>query len=148
MYGAFVPGSRPLVRRCLTGRQSPAYNGRMHTLVSKLYAPLLVAALVAPLTAAELKTVRGEIIDLECSLSKGAAGKGDDHAACAMGCAKNGDPMALLTDDAVYVIEGSYAADKNAKLLDFVARKVEAKGTISERDGKMFINIAAMMVQK
>lgn len=120
----------------------------MHRLLSTLYALLLVAALVAPLTAAEVKTVRGEIIDLECSLSKGAAGKGEEHAACAMGCAKNGDPMALLTDDAVYVIEGSYAADKNAKLLDFVARKVEAKGTISERDGTLYINVAAMMVQK
>jgi len=119
----------------------------MKKLLSALYAPLLVAALAAPL-GAEVKTVKGEVIDLECSLSKGAAGKGEDHAACAMGCAKNGDPMALLTDDAVYVIEGSYAADKNAKLLDFVARKVEAKGSITERDGKMYINVAAMMVQK
>ncbi len=120
----------------------------MKKLLSTWYAPLLVAALVAPLGAAELVTVRGEIVDLGCSLSKGAAGKGEDHAACAMGCAKNGDPMALLTDDAVYVIEGSYAADKNAKLLDFVAKKVEAKGSISERDGKLYINVAAMMVQK
>jgi hypothetical protein len=120
----------------------------MKHLLSKLYAPLLIAALAAPLAAADVKTVRGEIVDLACSLSKGAAGKGEDHAACAMSCAKNGDPMALLTDDAVYVIEGSYAADKNAKLLDFVARKVEAKGTISERDGKLYLNVAAMMVQK
>lgn len=120
----------------------------MKTLLSKVYAPLLVAALAAPLGAAEVKTVKGEIVDLQCSLSKGAAGKGDDHAACAMRCAKNGDPMGLLTDDAVYVIEGSYAADKNAKLLDFVAKKVEAKGSITARDGKMYINVAAMMVQK
>lgn len=120
----------------------------MKKLLSSVFAPLLIAALAAPLGAAEVKTVKGEVIDLECSLSKGAAGKGEAHAACAMGCAKNGDPMALLTDDAVYVIEGSYAADKNAKLLDFVARKVEAKGTITERDGKLYINVAAMMVQK
>ncbi len=120
----------------------------MKKLLSTWYALLLVAALVAPPGAAELVTVRGEIVDLGCSLSKGAAGKGEDHAACAMVCAKNGDPMALLTDDAVYVIEGSYAADKNAKLLDFVAKKVEAKGSISERDGKLYINVAAMMVQR
>lgn len=120
----------------------------MKHLLSTLYAPLLIAALAAPLVAADVKTVRGEIIDLECSLKQGAAGKGEGHAACAMSCAKNGDPMALLADDAVYLIEGSYAADKNAKLLDFVARKVEAKGTISERDGKLYLNVAAMMVQK
>jgi hypothetical protein len=65
-----------------------------------------------------------------------------------MTCARNGDPMAVLTDDAVYLIEGSYAAEKNAKLLDFVAKKVEAKGTITERDGRKYLNIAAMMVQK
>lgn len=120
----------------------------MKHLLSKLYAPLLAVALVAPLGAAGVTTVRGEIIDLACSLRKGAAGQGEDHAACAMGCAKNGDPMALLTADAVYVIEGSYAADTNAKLLDFVAKKVEAKGTITERDGRMYLNVAAMMVQK
>lgn len=120
----------------------------MKHLLSKLYAPLLMAALAAPLAAADVKTVKGEIVDLECSRSKGAAGKGETHAACAMSCAKNGDPMVLLSDDAVYVVEGSYAADKNAKLLDFVAKKVEAKGTITERGGTLYLNVAAMMVQK
>ena len=120
----------------------------MKKLLSALLAPLLITALAVPLAAAEVTIVRGEITDLACSLSKGAAGKGDAHAVCAMDCARNGGVMALLTDDAVYVIEGSYAADKNAKLLDFVAKKVEAKGTITERDGTRYINIAAMMVQK
>jgi hypothetical protein len=121
---------------------------RMKTLLAVPYGLLLTAALAAPLGAAEIKTVRGEIVDLACSLSKGAGGTGEDHAACAMSCAKNGNPMGLLTDDAVYVIEGSYTADKNAKLLDFVAKKVEAKGSITERGGKMYLNVAAMMVQK
>jgi hypothetical protein len=108
---------------------------------------LVVVALAAPLRA-EVTIVKGEIVDLACSLSKGDGGKGESHAACAMTCARNGDPMAVLTDDAVYLIEGSYAAEKNAKLLDFVAKKVEAKGTITERDGRKYLNIAAMMVQK
>jgi hypothetical protein len=108
---------------------------------------LVVVALAAPLRA-EVTIVKGEIVDLACSLSKGDGGKSDRHAACAMTCARNGDPMAVLTDDAVYLIEGSYAAEKNAKLLDFVAKKVEAKGTITERDGRKYLNIAAMMVQK
>ena len=117
-----------------------------NVLLSSL-ALLITVAVAAPIRA-EVTIVKGEIVDLACSMSKGDAGKGDSHAACAMTCARDGDPMALLTDDAVYVIEGSYAAEKNAKLLDFVARKVEAKGTISERDGRKFLNIAAMMVQK
>ena len=56
--------------------------------------------------------------------------------------------MAILTNDAVYLIEGDYAANKNAKLLDFVAKKVEAKGTVAEKEGKMTINVAAMAVAK
>lgn len=119
----------------------------MKNVLSALCALLLIAALPVHL-AAELKTVTGEITDLECSLSKGASGQGEAHAACAMNCAKTGAQMALLTDDGVYVIEGSYAADNNAKLLDFVAKKVEAKGTITERDGTRYLNVAAMMVQK
>lgn len=118
----------------------------MRNVLSSL-ALLVIVALAAPLRA-EVTVVKGEIVDLACSTSKGDAGRGDGHAACAMTCARDGGPMALLADDAVYVIEGSYAAEKNAKLLDFVARKVEAKGTITERDGRMYLNIAAMMVQK
>lgn len=120
----------------------------MTTLRLLLLFLLLVTAAAASSRAADLKTVKGEIVDLACSLSRGTAGTGDDHAACAMSCARKGEPMALLASDAVYVIEGSYAADGNAKLLDFVARKVEAKGSVTERDGRTFINIAAMMVQK
>lgn len=109
---------------------------------------VVAAALAGSMRASEVTTVRGEVVDLACSVSRGASGTGESHAVCAMTCARNGNPMAVLTADAVYVIEGSYTADKNAKLLDFVARKVEAKGTITERDGTIYINVAAMTVQK
>lgn len=117
-----------------------------YVLVSSV-ALLVTVVLAAPMRA-EVTVVKGEVVDLACSMSKGEAGKGDNHAACAMACARDGNPMALLTADAVYLIEGSYSAEKNAKLLDFVAKNVEAKGTITERDGKKYLNIAAMMVQK
>ena len=120
----------------------------MRLLLTFTFAVAAAVAITASAPATEMKTVRGEVVDLECSLTKGAAGKGEDHAACAMRCARDGGAMALLTDEAVYVIEGSYVDDKNAKLLDFVARKVEAKGSIRQHDGKAYINIAAMMVQK
>jgi type 1 fimbria pilin len=97
---------------------------------------------------ADNRTVRGEVVDLACSISKGDGGKGEAHGACAMTCARKGDQMAILANDAVYLVEGDYAANQNAKLLDFVARKVEAKGNVTERDGKKIINIAAMLVQK
>ena len=111
-------------------------------------AVLVVAVCARPVLAADTTTIKGEVVDLECSLGKGAAGKGEAHAACAMSCAKDGQAMAILTADDVYLIEGDYTANKNAKLLDFVAKQVEAKGHVTERDGKKVINIAAMMVQK
>lgn len=111
-------------------------------------AALVAAALVVPAFAADRATIRGEVVDLECSLGKGAAGRGDAHAACAMSCARDGQAMAILTADDVYLIEGDYTAHKNAKLLDFAAKQVEAKGNVTERDGKKVINIAAMIVQK
>ncbi len=108
---------------------------------------MLVVALAAPLTA-DLRTVTGEVVDLDCSLTKGDGGRGDAHAACAMTCARRGNQMAILTADAVYLVDGDYTANRNAKLLDFVARRVEAKGSVSERDGAMRINVASMAVVK
>lgn len=98
--------------------------------------------------AADVTIVKGEVVHMACPVVAGLDARGDAHAACAMDCARKGEPMALMTNDAIYVIEGSYSADRNAKLLDFVARMVEAKGTISERGGTFYFNIAAMTVQK
>ena len=120
----------------------------MQKLFAFINSAAFVAALVVPAFAADTKSVKGEVVDLECSVSKGASGRGAAHAVCAMSCAKSGNQMAILTDDAVYLIEGDYAANKNAKLLDFVAKHVEAKGNVTENDGKKMINVAAMAVAK
>ena len=81
-------------------------------------------------------------------VAENRTGKGDAHATCAMACAKRGNQMAILDRDAVYLVEGDYAANSNAKLLDFVARQVEAKGNVVEKDGKMTINVASMAIAK
>ena len=107
----------------------------------------LVVALAAP-AGADLRTVTGEVVELDCSLSQGKADRGEAHAACAMSCARRGNQMAILTAEAVYLVDGDYTANRNAKLLDFVARQVEAKGTITEQDGKLRINVASMAVVK
>lgn len=121
---------------------SPAWRGALAV------AALVAAAFVMPAFAAATTTIKGEVVHLECSLGKGADGKGEAHAACAMSCARDGQAMAILTADEIVLIEGDYTANTNAKLLDFVAKQVEAKGHVSERDGKKFINIVAMVVQK
>lgn len=104
---------------------------------------LAVALLLLP-ASAQTPSVRGEVVDLACHLEKGGGGRGEAHGACAMACARKGRQLAILGDDAVYVIEGDYTANGNAKLLDFVAKRVEAKGQVTEKDGRQVINVTSM----
>jgi type 1 fimbria pilin len=106
-----------------------------------------VVAMSAPMFAADI-TVRGEVVDVACSMSKGDGGKGDGHAACAMSCAKGGQPVGVLTDDAIYELTGDYAANKNAKLLEFVAKRVEVTGEVTQKDGKKMLAVKSIKLAK
>jgi hypothetical protein len=48
----------------------------------------------------------------------------------------------------VYEIQGDYAANKNEKLLPFVAAQVEATGQVSEKDGKKVITVTSIKAAK
>ena len=117
----------------------------MRNVISMLSGVALVAALVMPVFAADM-TVKGEVVDIACATDKDQkdAGKGEAHAACAMSCAKRGQPVGLLTADAIYTLTGDYAANKNAKLLDFVAKKVLITGEVTEKDGVKSINVKSI----
>ena len=49
-----------------------------------------------------------------------------------------------MTADGVYTITGDYTADNNKKLLDFVAKNVEATGEVGEKDGVKTIDVASL----
>lgn len=115
----------------------------MRNLVSMVAGAVFVAALAMPVLAADM-TVKGEVVDIACSTAKKEAGKGEAHASCAMVCAKKGQPVGILTADAVYTVTGDYAANSNAKLLDFVAKNVVAVGDVTEKDGVKSINIKSI----
>lgn len=102
----------------------------------------LVAALAAPLVAQT--TVKGEVVDVQCAVKKAPGGKGADHAGCAMACAKKGAAVGVMTADAIYTITGDYAANSNAKLLDFVAKRVTVTGTVGEKDGQKTIAVTSI----
>ena len=103
-------------------------------------AGVFAVSLIAPAFAADM-TIKGQVVDVACSLEKKGA---DDDAACALSCAKSGQPVGILTADAIYTITGDYAANKNAKLLDFVAKKVVVTGEVSEKDGQKVINVKSI----
>jgi hypothetical protein len=115
----------------------------MRNVISMVAAAALLAALALPALAADM-TVKGEVVDVACSTTKKDAGKGAAHADCALVCAKKGSPVGILTADAVYTVTGDYAANRNAKLLDFVARSVIAVGEVTEKDGQKMINIKSI----
>lgn len=89
-------------------------------------------------------TVKGEIVDLPCYEGKNGA-RGESHKTCALSCAKRGNQLAIVDDqNTVYVITGDYAANKNEKLVPFVAEMVEATGAVTEKDGKKFLAVSAI----
>ena len=79
---------------------------------------------------------------------KKAENVGEGHADCALSCAKKGAVMGIMTADGVYTIAGDYAANNNAKLLDFVAKNVEVTGTVTEKDGQKMIAVTSIKAAK
>jgi hypothetical protein len=115
----------------------------------KMFAGLTAAAFVIALAApalAKTETIKGQIVDEACyKMDKSNTGvdhkmpKGDTKD-CAIGCAKAGRPMAILTSDGkVYELGGGLAAEKNAKIVPHVGHTVEVTGDVMDHDGKMMI---------
>jgi hypothetical protein len=118
-------------------------------MMRKILAVAAAAALVASASLfAETKTITGEVVEIACHTKKGAGGSGEAHKGCATGCAKKGNAMGILASDAVYEIAGDYAANSNAKLIEFVAAQVEATGEVTEKDGKKVITVTSMKAAK
>lgn len=115
----------------------------MRNVISLCAGAAFVVALAIPAFAADM-TIKGEVVDVACSTTKKEAGHGAAHASCAMSCAKGGQPVGILTADAVYTITGDYASNKNAKLLDFVAKNVVVTGEVTEKDGQKTINVKSI----
>ena len=115
----------------------------MKNVVSIVAGAAFVAALAMPVFAADM-TVKGEVVDIACATSMKDKGHGPGHAGCTMDCAKKGQPVGILTADAVYTVTGDYAANKNAKLLDFVAKNVIVTGEVTEKDGQKMINVKSI----
>lgn len=106
-----------------------------------LASALACAMLVAPV-AAEEKTIAGEVIDMKC-------GQGTGHEACATACVRRGEPVGIKTaDGTVYLVVGDFTADKNTKLVEFVAKQVEATGEVGDASGQKTIAISKIALKK
>jgi len=85
-------------------------------------------------------SVKGEVIDTVCYLTKGAKGPG--HKACAQACIKGGNPASLLSDGKLYML---FADHGNTAAMDQVkahaGEEVTVTGEKLDKDG-----LAAIMV--
>jgi predicted lysophospholipase L1 biosynthesis ABC-type transport system permease subunit len=108
-----------------------------------VFAGLGLSAAQQQAPATEETTITGEVIDVGC-------GKGKGHEDCATTCVRDGKSAAgIKTTDGVYTIVGTYAANKNAKLVEFVAKDVQARGVVTkDKDGKLTINVSAIALAK
>jgi hypothetical protein len=116
----------------------------------KTSAAFVVAAFIVALGSpafAKTETVKGQIVDQSCYMKDKENNKGVDHKMpadtkdCAIACAKQGRPMAILTAEGkVYEIAGGLAADKNAKIVSHISHTVEITGDVMDMNGKMMIH--------
>jgi hypothetical protein len=88
-----------------------------------------------PARAQEEVTVKGEILDMTCYLSKGS--KGDRHKTCAKMCAKKGLPIGVLTDEGkvFLLIEDHDDPDPYEAVKDLAGGQAEITGKRYSKDG-------------
>ena len=101
------------------------------------------AALVMPGAAAET-TVSGLLVEAGCGSHLGATSPSDEHVACMVRCARNGDPVGILTDDGLYTITGDWIAHNGEKLAELMAEQVEATGETSDNGGQLVIDVSTI----
>ena len=105
----------------------------------------LAISMTLPAYAADPVKVTGELIDVMCGTKKPAS----HNEACAGACAKRGEPVAVFAKDGMYVITGKLTEEKNAKLIEFMAKNVTVTGEVTkDKDGKMSIAADSIVIAK
>ena len=79
-------------------------------------------------------TLRGEVVDLHCYITRGA--KGPDHAGCGNACVSRGVSAGFLADDGtLYVLLSEKPFTAKDAVAGLVGTPAIAKGRVVERGG-------------
>ena len=102
-------------------------------LISLAILGMVAYVVVAAEEAAKTEvSVKGEVVDLHCFLTAGA--RGPDHKACAIACAKAGNPIGLVDDKgSVYLLLGKDNHKPNEAFIDKMAQTVTVKGELVKK---------------
>jgi len=124
----------------------------MKRVLAGLAALMLVTAgavAIASGTPAKGKTastvfIKGEIVDTGCYMGRGA--HGEKHKECALKCAANGMPIAILTDKGklVLITPNHDNADAFNKAKELAGANVEVSGTLMEKGGITAIDVTSI----
>ena len=87
------------------------------------------------------QTLTGEVVDVFCYLSHGAAGLGQGHAGCAKKCIESGLPVALKVGDTLYLAAMDSHDPANKTLAAYAGERVTVQGKVMERDGQHLISV-------
>lgn len=110
-------------------------------MVKSIVMAAVVVAMGASLAARSETTVSGEVIDLNCHLRKTTATPVSQDL-CGVESAKRGQPLAILAGDGtVYIIKGDWTKNKNEKLIEWVTKKVDATGEVTDVNGKKMFKL-------
>lgn len=92
----------------------------------------------------EVVTVTGEIVDLHCYLDREA--KGEGHKACAVACAKAGNPIAILTAKGeLFLLMGEKKHQTaNDQLIEKMAATVSITGIQVKKGGLQAIYVTSV----
>lgn len=104
------------------------------------------ASTVGATVAAE-ETITGRLVEAGCA-AMGGAEPSAEHVACMVRCAKNGDPIGILTDDGLIKITGDWAATHADALSDLMAKQVRATGETSEAGGETLLDVSTIELAK
>ena len=95
----------------------------------------------------EIKTVTGEILDMECYMNSGA--HGPDHKECAASCISRGEPVGILADDGkVYLLIKGKDAAAFAEAKKHAGEMVTVTGTLSEKGGVQALIVSEVKLKK
>jgi hypothetical protein len=108
--------------------------------ITLLSAALLLAAKPNSDDASSGKpiVVRGLVRDIACPVQNHQSTSRHFNRKCAEACARQGSPLAILTDDGtmyVTISDSMPDATQNEKLMPYVGKYVQATGTAYERMG-------------
>ena len=88
-------------------------------------------------------TLKGEVVDLHCHITRGAAG--EKHAGCAEACISRGVPAGFLADDGtLYVLLDEKMISVKDKVAGKVGKTLTASGFVVEKDGLRLFKLVSL----